>query len=188
MENQFLLIKVRNLLKKYIKNALFAVHERKGRKNANKQYRKNSKLKQAKMITLRWKRVASEKEGIESELSVYVLDQVADEIHRIIKLSINKKLAEASRNFRWIKSFDKSEKYILQYQFVDSLFIDLVYCSKSKLSAVGHGLFTARYLLKELPFSIYLRRTVPVNNKNRHYTIQLDMSFVKKKRCEDRWE
>ena len=82
------------------KHVLFAAHEKNRRKIANKRYRENSKLKQEETIALRRKRLVTEKAGLQSELSVAILDQVAEAIHMIIKLCINERISESSENFR----------------------------------------------------------------------------------------
>ena len=54
------------------KHASFVVHGKR-RKCANKRYRDNTKLKLAKTIALRWKRVASKKAGLKSEFLYFCI-------------------------------------------------------------------------------------------------------------------
>ena len=68
------------------------------------------------------------------------------------------------------------------------LFIDIVYVSKSKISNIGYGLFSARELPKGLEFSIYLGRLVKHPKNIRKYVIELGKKFVHKRDGDDRRE
>ena len=113
---------------------------------------------------------------------------LSDEINRIIKYNPVDRISEASRRFRWVKSVHNSGNFIMQYEFADSLFTDLLYCSKSLLDNAGYDLFAAQDIPKGIPISIYLGRIVKVNDINRSYLMQLNHKYVNKTNTDDKWE
>lgn len=76
----------------------------------------------------------------------------------------------------------------MQYEFADSLFTDLLYCSKLLLHNADHGLIAAQGLPIDVLISIYLGRIVKVNDIKRSYLMQPNYEYVNKTNTDDKWE
>ena len=76
----------------------------------------------------------------------------------------------------------------MQYIIGYPVFFDLVHIAKSSIPDAGYGLFAATDLPKGIPFTIYLGRTVKVNNPKRTYTMQLNYPYVMGSNNLGRWE
>ena len=168
----------------------FADKEQERRRVGNKRYREKKKVEKMESIAQRLKRSTVEQTVLHppTQLSFDVFPILSDEINCIIKYNPVDRISEASRRFRWVKSVHNSGNFIMQYEFADSLFTDLLYCSKSLLNNAGYGLFAAQDIPKCIPISIYLGRIVKVNDIKRSYLMQLNRKYVKKTNTDDKWE
>ena len=104
-----------------------------------------------------------------------------------MKFDLKDRIVESRAKFRWVELCGTNDKFILQFQVSDGIFVDLIYTKKSNFLNSGYGLFAARALPKGLIFSLYLGRIVEFDDIKRKYIILLSSRFVKKNNGKDQW-
>ena len=164
---------------------MFADKERARRSRDNKLHQQNLKKRKAETATIAQRN--KEKKNT-PQISFPYEELLSTEIQRILKFDVNQRIKESVQKFRWVMPCSCEDRYILQFQVSDGLFIDLLYVAKSNILNAGYGLSAARELPKGLEFSVYLGRLVKHPKKIRKYVIELSKKFVHKRDGNDKWE